>query len=138
MSSSPPASATSTGKSNIEMEGMSNSLPASGTSTGKRLEGKVAIITGGASGMGAYTAKLFVCHGAKVIVADVQDDLGASLCNDIASENISYVHCDVSSETDVRNLVDIAISKYGKLDIMYSNAGIGGQFNVASIIDAKR
>ncbi|KAJ9175062.1 hypothetical protein P3X46_013646 [Hevea brasiliensis] len=93
----------------------------------KRLEGKVALITGGASGIGAATARLFLKHGAKVIVADVQDDLGQSLCQDLGSEEIiTYVHCDVTCDSDVQNAVDLAASKYGKLDIMYSNAGHPG------------
>ncbi|GMH26348.1 hypothetical protein Nepgr_028191 [Nepenthes gracilis] len=121
---------------NTAMEELSN-LPASATTVGKRLEGKVAIITGAAGGIGACTAKLFIQHGAKVIISDVLDDLGTALCQDVASENLSYVHCDVTNESDVKNLVETAISKYGKLDIMYSNAGIGGQFHVSSIVDAE-
>ncbi|CAI9783335.1 unnamed protein product [Fraxinus pennsylvanica] len=93
-----------------------------------RLEGKVAVITGGASGIGETTARLFVQQGAKVIIADVQDELGRAVCNNIGSpEVISYVHCDVSNDTDVQNAVDMAISKYGKLDIMFGNAGTGGK-----------
>ncbi|KAJ4971034.1 hypothetical protein NE237_004133 [Protea cynaroides] len=92
-----------------------------------RLEGKVAVITGGASGIGACTARLFVQHGAKVIIADVQDDLGNSLCQELGSdETITFIHCDVTVDEDVRNVVDTAVSKYGKLDIMYNNAGISG------------
>lgn len=94
----------------------------------QRLAGKVALITGGASGIGASTAKLFVKHGAKVIVADVQDQLGLSVCKEIGpEETVFYVHCDVTCDSDVQNAVDTAISKYGKLDIMFSNAGISGE-----------
>ncbi|KAK4419431.1 Secoisolariciresinol dehydrogenase [Sesamum alatum] len=93
----------------------------------KRLEGKVAVITGGASGIGECTARLFVQHGAKVIIADVQDELGQTACRNIgSSEAISYVHCDVTNETDVENVVDTAVSKHGKLDIMFANAGAPG------------
>ncbi|THF99898.1 hypothetical protein TEA_019496 [Camellia sinensis var. sinensis] len=89
----------------------------------QRLQGKVAVITGGASGIGETTTRLFVRHGAKVIVADVQDDLGHSLCADINSqESVSFVHCDVTNESDIQNAVDIAITKHGKLDIMFNNA----------------
>ncbi|EEF48735.1 short chain aldehyde dehydrogenase 1 [Ricinus communis] len=96
-------------------------------SPANRLEGKVAVITGGASGIGAGTAKLFVRNGAKVVVADVQDELGHNLCKQLGSEDIiSYVHCDVTSDSDMKNAVDLAVSKYGKLDIMFSNAGIAG------------
>ncbi|XP_047332255.1 secoisolariciresinol dehydrogenase-like [Impatiens glandulifera] len=93
-----------------------------------RLEGKVAIITGGASGIGRATAKIFAQYGAKVIAADIQDDLGRSLEEEAFSSNqpISFIHCDVTKEDDVKNLVDKVISMHGKLDIMYSNAGILG------------
>jgi len=96
----------------------------------KRLQGKVALITGGASGIGESTARLFVQHGAKVVIADVQDDLGHSLCKDIGCEDaVSYVHCDVTSDSHVGNAVDTAVTKYGKLDIMFSNAGITGNID---------
>ncbi|XP_057972188.1 short chain aldehyde dehydrogenase 1-like [Malania oleifera] len=91
----------------------------------KRLEGKVALITGGASGIGKSTVRLFARHGAKVVIADIQDNLGHSLCESTDSNgNISYVHCNVTSDSDIQNAVDMAISKYGKLDIMFNNAGI--------------
>ncbi|EEF48747.1 short chain aldehyde dehydrogenase 1 [Ricinus communis] len=100
------------------------------TSTPKRLEGKVALITGGASGLGATSAKLFVEHGAKVLIADIQDEIGSSLCKQIGSQDIiSYVHCDVTCDSDVRNAVDLAVSKYGKLDIMFNNAGVAGKLD---------
>lgn len=90
----------------------------------------MAIITGGASGIGAATVKLFAQHGAKVIIADVQDELGQSLCENLGTNvTIFYVHCDVTCDSDVKNVVDIAVSKYGKLDIMYNNAGIPGELN---------
>lgn len=93
----------------------------------KRLDGKVALITGGASGLGEATSRLFVKHGAKVVIADVQDDLGHSVCRDIGSEEtISYVHCDITCDSDMQTAVDTTVSKYGKLDIMFNNAGISG------------
>ncbi|KAJ9184539.1 hypothetical protein P3X46_004253 [Hevea brasiliensis] len=105
---------------------MSSALSA--TSATKRLEGKVALINGGASGIGESTARLFVKHGAKVLIADVQDDLGQSICLEFDSqETISYVHCDVTCDSDVQNAVDTAVSRYGKLDIMFNNAGISGK-----------
>ncbi|MED6211634.1 hypothetical protein PIB30_075649 [Stylosanthes scabra] len=102
------------------------------SSVAKRLGGKVAIITGGASGIGAATAKLFLQNGAKVIIADIQDQLGISLSESLAkhypaaANNIHYAHCDVASEPDVKDLVDFTVSKFGNLDIMYNNAGIYG------------
>ncbi|KAL5725370.1 hypothetical protein ACHQM5_008522 [Ranunculus cassubicifolius] len=90
----------------------------------RRLEGKVALITGGASGIGEATAKLFSQHGAKVVLADIQDNLGRSLSKEIGSSSSSYVHCNVTNESQVQNAVDTAVMKYGKLDIMFNNAGI--------------
>ncbi|KAJ4705346.1 Short-chain dehydrogenase/reductase [Melia azedarach] len=87
-----------------------------------RLQGKVAIITGGTSGIGATAAKLFHENGAKVVIADVQDKRGQALADKLG-EGVCYVHCDVSNEDDIINLVDTAVAKYGKLDIMYNNAG---------------
>ena len=67
-----------------------------------RLAGKAAVITSGASGIGAGTARLFVKHGAKVVVADVQDELGRSVCHEIGPEGtIFYVHCDVTCDSDI-------------------------------------
>ncbi|OMO83205.1 Short-chain dehydrogenase/reductase SDR [Corchorus olitorius] len=89
----------------------------------RRLEGKVALITGGASGLGECTARIFAKHGAKVLIADIQDDLGKSVTKDIGNGS-SFVHCDVTKEKDVEAAVDTAISQHGKLDIMFNNAGI--------------
>ncbi|XP_040995534.1 secoisolariciresinol dehydrogenase-like [Juglans microcarpa x Juglans regia] len=104
----------------------------------KRLAGKVALITGGASGIGESTARLFAKHGAKVIIADIQDELGFSVSQDKSINGaISYVHCDVTSESDVENAVNTAVSKHGKLDIMFNNAGRTGQIN-ENILDLEQ
>ncbi|KAH1123128.1 hypothetical protein J1N35_006288 [Gossypium stocksii] len=104
------------------------------SSVAKRLEGKVALITGGASGIGESTARLFLKHGAKVLIADIQDELGQSLCKELGTPDIiSYIHCDVMCETDVQNAVDLAVSRYGKLDIMFNNAGIAGEDELRAI-----
>ncbi|KAH7853321.1 hypothetical protein Vadar_001160 [Vaccinium darrowii] len=96
----------------------------------KRLEGKVAVITGGASGIGESCVRLFVQHGAKVVIADIQDDLAHSLCESIGhKEAISYVHCDVSRDSDVEKVVETAVDKYEKLDIMFSNAAFPGNLD---------
>ncbi|KAK9280584.1 hypothetical protein L1049_014278 [Liquidambar formosana] len=91
-----------------------------------RLEGKVAIITGGASGIGEGAVKLFSKHGAKVVIADVQDDLAHSICKDLDPKSALFVHCDVTNESDVKNAIDTTVAKYGQLDIMFNNAGIMG------------
>ncbi|XP_041027953.1 secoisolariciresinol dehydrogenase-like [Juglans microcarpa x Juglans regia] len=89
----------------------------------RRLAGKVALITGGASGIGESTAKLFAYHGAMVIIANFQDELGHDIVNSTNIDVISYVHCDITRGLDVQNAINIVVSKYGKLDIMFNNAG---------------
>ncbi|CAI9781401.1 unnamed protein product [Fraxinus pennsylvanica] len=92
----------------------------------RRLQGKVALITGAATGIGESTARLFAKHGAKVLVADVNDKLGEKVCKELGASSASFVHCDVTKESDVEAAVNTAVDKFGKLDIMYNNAGIGG------------
>ncbi|CAN0879447.1 Tropinone reductase-like 2 [Linum grandiflorum] len=101
-----------------------------------RLQDKVAIITGGASGIGAATVELFHQQGAKVVIADVQDSLGQALADKL--HNITYVHCDVSNEDEVARLVDATVAKFGKLDIMYCNAGRVDRAHRRSIVDASK
>ncbi|KAH7836778.1 hypothetical protein Vadar_005522 [Vaccinium darrowii] len=91
----------------------------------KRLEGKVAIVTGGARGIGEATVRLFVKNGAKVIIADIDDPNGTVLANTL-SPSATYLHCDVTSEEEIKNLVNTTISLYGRLDILFNNAGILG------------
>ncbi len=96
-----------------------------------RLQGKVAIVTGGAAGMGRATALLFAKEGAQVVVGDVDDAAGESLA--AASDGrIAYRRCDVARETDVADLVGYAESRFGKLDTIFNNAGIE-QPNMPSI-----
>ena len=90
------------------------------------MEGKVAIITGAASGIGEAAARLFVSNGALVVIADIQDDLGAQVVASIGHDKCSYKHCDVTDEKQVEEAVQYAISTYGRLDIAYSNAGLMG------------
>ncbi|KAL2329739.1 hypothetical protein Fmac_017320 [Flemingia macrophylla] len=89
----------------------------------KRLVDKVAVITGGARGIGAAAAKLFAENGAHVVIADVLDDLGATVAESIGGR---YIHCDVSKEIDVESAINLALSWKGHLDIMLNNAGISG------------
>ncbi|KAK4345644.1 hypothetical protein RND71_035820 [Anisodus tanguticus] len=92
----------------------------------RRLEGKVAIVTGGARGIGEATVRLFARHGAKVVIADVEDILGNTLANLLSPSSVTYIHCDVTSEEHIKNLIDSTISKYGHLDILFNNAGVLG------------
>ncbi|XP_047315432.1 secoisolariciresinol dehydrogenase-like [Impatiens glandulifera] len=118
----------------MNMEEVSSSLQ---TFPAKRLEGKVAIITGGASGIGRATAKIFARYGAKVVVADVQDHLGHSLVES-SNQTIWFIHCDVTKDDEVKNLVDTVVSEHGKLDIMFSNAGILDNFSPSILtVDAE-
>ena len=91
-----------------------------------RLEGKVALITGGARGQGAAEARLFVKEGAKVVIGDILDVEGQKMEAEIAETGgeCLYVHLDVTSEADWRNGIDRAVSQFGKLDILVNNAGV--------------
>ena len=91
-----------------------------------RLEGKVALISGGARGQGAVEAKLFAREGAKVVFGDILDESGKQVEAEIyeAGGEAAYVHLDVTREDDWRTAVHTAIDRYGKLDILVNNAGI--------------
>ena len=91
-----------------------------------RLQGKVAIISGGARGQGADEAKLFVEEGASVVFGDIQDEEGRKLEAEIneSGGTAQYIHLDVTKEHDWENAVTKAVSTYGKLDILVNNAGI--------------
>eukprot|EP00250_Pteridium_aquilinum_P034805 c812_g1_i1 orf=269-1186(+) len=89
----------------------------------RRLEGKVAIVTGGASGIGEATCRLFAAQGAKVVIADIQDDAGLRIQRELGATS-AYRHCNVSVERDVASLVDFALAQHGALHIMFNNAGV--------------
>jgi NAD(P)-dependent dehydrogenase (short-subunit alcohol dehydrogenase family) len=90
-----------------------------------RLDGKVALVTGAASGIGEAIARLFISEGACVLVADIQDDRGKRLAAEMGS-NAIYRHTDVSRESDVKSAVDQTVNIWGRLDCIVNNAGYGG------------
>lgn len=90
-----------------------------------KLDGKVAVITGGASGIGDATVRLFVEEGCRVVIADVQDDRGARLAEELG-KSASYLHADVSQEAHVSGAIAHAVSRFGRLDCLFNNAGAGG------------
>lgn len=90
---------------------------------GGRFSGRVAVVTGGASGIGAATVRLFVRDGAKVMIGDVNpaDDLIREL-----GDAVAWRRCDVGEEADVHALIEAAVEQFGRLDIVFNNAGMGG------------
>ncbi len=89
-----------------------------------RLAGKVAIVTGGNSGIGAATVELFVAEGARVVIAARGEELGQALA-DRLGENALFVRADVAVEADVAALFDATMAKWGRVDALFNNAGIG-------------
>ncbi len=91
-----------------------------------RLKDKVALITGGSSGIGRETALLFAAEGAAVVVVDLNDEAGKKVVSEIeaAGGKAVYAHADVSKAADCENMVKVAEQTYGKLNIMFNNAGI--------------
>jgi len=100
-----------------------------------RLEGKVAVITGAASGIGLATARLFVAEGARVVMGDINADrlTGAVASIDTSGERVIGHTVDVSVSSQVADLISTAISHFGRLDVMFSNAGISGRGNVIDL-----
>lgn len=93
-----------------------------------RMTGKVAVVTGGAHGIGAGTARLLHAEGARVVIGDLQVEAGERLAAELAggTEDVVFVRADVTVESDVARLVDTAVERFGRLDVMFNNAGIIG------------
>ena len=100
-----------------------------------RLDGKVALITGGASGIGLGTVQLFVAEGAQVVAADIQDEKGAMLEKRFPGK-VVYAHCDVTSEAEIEAMLQKAKTEFGGLDILFNNAGISDRMTSIGEITA--
>lgn len=94
-----------------------------------RLDGKTAVITGAASGIGRAAALLFSAEGAKVVVADWQETEGQQVADEVRSKGgeATFLKTDVSSPDDVQRMIDAAVETYGKLDVLFNNAGVEGE-----------
>lgn len=91
-----------------------------------KLKGKVALITGAAGGIGRATSNLFIEEGAKgVVMGDIWDEMGEKVANELGP-NAIYLHTDVSQESNIKAAVDLAVEKFGRLDVVFSNAGNPG------------
>ena len=100
-----------------------------------RLAGKVALISGGARGMGAAEAAMFCQEGAAVVIGDVLDAEGKTLEAQISAKggNITFIHLDVTSEADWKKAVDLAVSRFGTLNVLVNNAGISAHGRVEDV-----
>ncbi|RID49367.1 hypothetical protein BRARA_H00170 [Brassica rapa] len=105
---------------------MSTQNTASSSLPTQRLLGKVALITGGATGIGESIVHLFHKHGAKVCIVDLQDELGDKLCNRLAVDSACFIHGDVTVEDDISKAVNFTVNRFGTLDILINNAGLSG------------
>ena len=90
-----------------------------------RLDGKVAVITGGASGIGEASVRLFVDEGARAVIADVQDEQGRRLAGELG-ERAVYAHTDVRDESQIRAAIETAMVRWGRIDCLFNNAGAAG------------
>lgn len=100
-----------------------------------QLDGKVAVITGAASGMGLATAERFVAEGASVVIADFNAESGQAAA-DRLGDGCRFTRCDVAVEDDVAAAIELATDAFGRLDIVFNNAGVGGAFGPITEVDA--
>ncbi len=99
----------------------------------EQLAGKVAVVTGGASGIGRASVELFVAEGARVVINDLDGERGEDLARELGDSAV-FLKGDVASEADSQAMVDLALNRFGRLDVMFNNAGVSCQ-PVASLLD---
>ncbi len=102
-----------------------------------RLDGKVAVVTGGVSGIGLGTVELFVAEGAKVVACDIQDEKGQILEQRFGGA-VRYARCDVTSEAEIAAALALATSEFGGLDVLFNNAGISDMMRTVAEIEPER
>ena len=95
-----------------------------------RLSGKVAVITGGAGGIGRAAGRMFAEEGAQVVLVDLDEEALDEVVRSIGDENVSYCVADTTEPDDVKNFVNEAVNRYGGVDIFIANAGIEGEMNL--------
>ena len=103
----------------------------------KTLEGKVAVITGSTSGIGARTAELFVAEGARVVIAGRREEKGRQMARELG-DAASFIRTDVTSERDVEAMIAHAVQTFGRLDCLINNAGIGSGYQDIAKVDLQR
>jgi len=106
-----------------------------------RLDSKVAVITGGSSGMGRATTLRFIDEGASVVFGDLNEKTAEETL-DLAADagyekNVRFIRTDVAEEADVQAMIDLAVAEFGRLDIVFNNAGVGGAFGAITDIDVE-
>ena len=106
-----------------------------------RLEGKVAVITGGASGRGRATVLRFLDEGASVVFGDLNEETAQGTL-DLAAEagaekHVRFIRTDVAEEGDVQAMIGLAVSEFGRLDVVFNNAGVGGAFGAISDVEVE-
>ena len=97
----------------------------------QRFAGQVAVITGGASGIGWSTARLLVAEGAKVVVGDLNPDAAQKVASELGTEHAAYCRCDVAVFAEVEAMMALAVDRFGSVDILVNNAGIGSDICTA-------
>src|SRR5215469_13929173 len=103
----------------------------------KSLEGKVAVITGSTSGIGARTAELFVAEGARVVIVGRREDRGQQMARALG-ETARFIRADVTDEGDVAAMIACAVAEFGRLDCLVNNAGIGSGYQEIAAVDLKQ